>query len=220
MLRVLRVLPVCLLAATAAVPVAAQGTLSADEKELAAYTITMPTLNKVAAVMRAAAQEAAKDPKYQQLAKLETQEDDLQAQIEKLEAKEELTKADEAKLESLNEQLDKLRAQKEQLEAAAESDDDKSMNNAKTLTEMEQGIAKTPLARVLAREGLSPREFSKFILSMLQAGMVHAFSKGKVDYAKLPAGVNPENVKFVAEHQAELEALQKEFAALDKRKRN
>lgn len=220
MLRACRFLTVSLLIATAAVSLSAQGALSADEQELAAYKITMPTMTKVVNVMRSMAEEAAKDPKHQQLMKIEDQEADIQAQIEKLEAKEELTKADETKLESLNQQLEKLREQRDRMEEAAEASEDQSLNNAKTLTAMEQAISKTPMfARALASQGLSAREFSKFMLAFLQAGMVYGFSQGKVDYAKLPPGINPENVKFVAEHQAELEAMQKEFAVIGKRKR-
>ena len=95
-----------------------------------------------------------------------------------------------------------------------------NMNNAQSLDDMERGIAAfTPMARALKREGLTPREYAKFMLSMLQAGMIYGFSQGKVDYAKLPAGVNPENVKFIAAHKAELDAMQQEFAAMGKRKR-
>ena len=67
------------------------------------------------------------------------------------------------------------------------------------------------MTSALEREGLSPREYSKFMLAMMQAGMIVGFSQGSVDYAKLPPGVNPENVKFVEQHKAELEAMQKEF---------
>lgn len=51
----------------------------------------------------------------------------------------------------------------------------------------------------------------KFMLAMMQAGMIVGFSQSRVDYAKLPPGVNPENVKFEEQHEAELEAMQKEF---------
>jgi site-specific recombinase len=220
MLRAFRLLSVCLLFVIIGRPVQAQGTMSADEKELAAYRITMATLTKVVAAMRAMSQEMSNDPKYQQLMKVQEQIDDVEAQIKKLEAKEEPTEAEQKKLEGLNEQLDKLRAQKEQMEAASEAAEDKSVANAQTLTEMEQAINRIPIfARALTAQGLSAREFSKFTLAFMQAGMVYGFSQGKVDYAKLPPGVNPDNVKFVAEHQAELETLQKEFEALGKGKR-
>jgi hypothetical protein len=94
-----------------------------------------------------------------------------------------------------------------------------NMNDAKSLDDMERTIAAfPPMARALKREGLAPREFSKFMLAFLQAAMIHGFSQGKVDFAKLPAGVNPENIKFIAAHKAELDAMQQEFAAMGKRK--
>ena len=200
-----------------ATPALAQGTASADEKELSAYKLTTPTLNKVVAVMRSMAQEMMKDPKYQQAMKIDKQIADVEAQVEKLEAKTEMTEADGKKVEALNEQLEQLRTQKEQLEETIDSDNPMG-SNPKTLTEMEENIRKVPMfTRALEREGLSPREYSKFMLAMLQAGMVHGFSQGKVDYSKLPPGVNPDNVKFIDEHKAELEAMQKEFEVLGKK---
>jgi hypothetical protein len=194
----------------------AQGALTADEKEIAAYKLTMPTLNKVVTAMRSMAKEMMQDPKYQQVMKVEKQIADAQGEITKLEAKTEMTEADGAKVEALTEQLEKLREQKEQLEQSLEAGNPMD-GNAKTLTEMEQNIKRVPMfTRALEREGLSPREFSKFMLAMLQAGMVHGFSQGKVDYSKLPPGINPENVKFIDEHQAELEALRKEFESIGK----
>jgi predicted RNase H-like nuclease (RuvC/YqgF family) len=214
--RVLHVVvSVCVFAS--ATPAFAQGTASADEKEIAAYTLTMPTLNKVVATMRSMAQEMMQDPKYQQVMKIDKQIEDVEAQVAKLEAKNEMTEADGKKVEALNEQLEKLRSQKEQIEDTIDSDNPMG-SDPKSLTEMEQNIRKVPaFARALEREGLSPREFSKFMLAMLQAGMVHGFSQGKVDYSKLPPGINPDNVKFIAEHEAELKALEKEFAALGKK---
>ena len=217
LLQVISVVVTSLIVSSA--PAFAQGAATADEKELAAYKLTMPTMNKVAAAMRSMAKEMMQDPKYQQATKLEQQIEDLEAQVAKLEGKDEMTEADGKKVEALNEQLDKLREQKEQLEERPDATNAVDNNNAKTLTEMEQNIRKVPqFARALDREGLSPREYSKFMLAMLQAGMVYGFSQGKVDYSKLPPGVNAENVKFVEEHKAELEALQKEFSALEKGK--
>ena len=196
-----------------AAPLTAQGTAS-DEKELAAYKLTVPTLNKVAAAMRSMVKEMGQDPKYQQAMKVDAQIADLEGQISKLEAKNDLTEADQKKLEALNAQVEKLQEQKEKLEESLSSDNPAN-ENPKTLSEMEQGIRKIPaLARALEREGLSPRDYSKFMLAMLQAGMVHGLSQGKVDYSKLPPGVSAENVKFIEEHKAELEALQTEFSSL------
>lgn len=191
----------------------------ADEKELAAYTLTLPTLKKVVAAMRAMSQEMMNDPKYQQLMKFDEQIEALEKELEPLQAKDEPTEADEAKMEGLLEQLEKARERQEQAEEAM-STDSPDMSDAQTLDDMERSLAKIgPMARALKREGLSPREFAKFTMAMLQAGMIHGFSQGKVDYAKLPAGVNPENVKFITAHKAELDAMQREFAAMGKRPR-
>jgi DNA repair exonuclease SbcCD ATPase subunit len=192
---------------------------SADEKELAAYTLTLPTLKKVVAAMRAMSQEMMNDPKYQQLMKFDAQIEALEKELEPLQSKDEPTESDEKKMESLQEQIEKARERKEQAEEAM-STDSPSMNNAQTLDDMERGIAQiAPMARALKREGLSPREYAKFTMALLQAAMIQGFSQGKVDYAKLPAGVNPENIKFIAAHKAELDAMQQEFEAMGKRQR-
>jgi predicted RNase H-like nuclease (RuvC/YqgF family) len=216
----MRRLLLCLLvlfAASTWQPLHAQS--KADEKELASYALTMPTLQKVVAAMRAMSQEMMADPRYQKLMKFDEQIEQLEEQLKPLESKDELTDAESAKIDSLNEQLEKLREQKEQAgEAMSSSAPD--MNNAQSLDDMERGIAGfAPMARALKREGLSPREYAKFMMAMLQAGMIYGFSQGNVDYAKLPAGVNPENIKFIVAHKAELDAMQREFAAMGKRKR-
>ena len=216
MKRFLRIFLVCACVVVSATPSFAQGA-SADEKELAAYTLTMPTLNKAVAVMRSMAKEMMQDPKYQQAMKIDKQIEGVEAEVAKLEAKNEMTEAEGKKLEALNEQLEKLQSQKDQIEETIDTDNPMS-SNPKTLTEMEQNIGKVPaFTRALEREGLSPREYSKFMLALLQAGMVHGLSQGKVDYSKLPPGVNADNVKFIDEHKAELEALQKEFEALGRK---
>ena len=201
-----------------AAPAQAQGAAKADDKELAAYTLTMPTLKKVVAAMRTMVEEMSQDPRYQRMMKLEDDIDAAEKELEKLQSKDELTKAEEARVEALNAQLEKLNAEKEQQEEKLEAEN--PMRNPQTLDDMERGIrAFPPMARALAREGLSPREYAKFMLAMMQAGMVYGFSQGKVDYAKLPPGINPANIKFVAEHKAELDAMQKEFEAMGKRPR-
>lgn len=179
-------------------------TLGPDEKELAAYRLTMPTVRKAAAAMRAFAELSAKDPKMQEAAKLD-------AQIEALENKEELTAAEEAS-------LDKLRARRETLDVDGNAFGGET-SNAETISDMEAQIKKAPgAAAILAREGITAREFSKTFLALLQAAMVVGFSQGKVDMAKLPPGVNPENIKFVQANEKELKALQAEMAELNKKK--
>ena len=173
---------------------------SADEKALAAYQLNMATVRKVAAATQAFAAEQAKDPKVQELTK-------LRAEIKALEDKDELTDAESQK-------LDKLREREEALEQAMDREDDSpDSNNNQTLADMEANIKKMPQAMaILTREGITPREYTLCMMALLQAAMVEGFSQGKADLTKLPAGVNPENVKFVRENKAELETLQKMMA--------
>jgi hypothetical protein len=178
-------------------------TLSPDEKELAAYTLTMPTVKKMMAVALLMAEEEAKNPKVQELTK-------LKAQIDALEAKDELTEAQQAELDKLRERLDVL-------ETAAENEPENSLKNPKTLADMEAAIKAHPGAlRAMTSAGITPREFARCTMALLQAAMVEGFSQGKTDLKNLPAGINPENVKFVREHKAELEALQKTMAGVKK----
>lgn len=183
---------------------AAAQTLSADEKAIAAYRLTMPTVKKAMAVTEAFAAELAKDPKVQEMQK-------LKAQIKALEDKEELTEAQQA-------ELDKLLERKEALEEEIDrADDSKGFSNNQTLADMEAAMKKHPAAmRALAQEGLTPREYALCMMTLLQASLAEGFSQGKLDLAKLPPGINPENIKFVREHKAELEAMQ---AALGKMKK-
>ena len=193
--RALRALFLLLFTTAPIAPARAQ-TLSADEKELAAYTLTMPTVRKMAAAMRTLNSLASQDPKAQELAR-------LRAEIETLEKKDELSEAEEQKLDKLREQADAL---------DQEQDRSEGLGNAKTIDEMEAGIRKHPgAAAALAKEGLTPREFAKCTLALLQAAMVKGFSQGKVDMAKLPAGINPANIKFIEENEKELTELQKEM---------
>jgi hypothetical protein len=177
-------------------------TADADMKEIAAYRMTMADVKKFANVMRAVAEEMKSDPKLQEIRKIEEE-------MDKLSQKEELTDAEA-------ERMEKLRERREKLEESG--DDASSSDNPKTLADMEAAIRKQPaMAAAIQRAGFTPRQYVTFTMAYMQAAMVVGFSQGKVDFAKLPAGVNPDNVKFVMEHKAELDAMQKEFEALNKK---
>jgi hypothetical protein len=168
-----------------------------DAQEIASYRLTMEGVNKVAAATRAMVAEMKKDPKFQELMKLD-------ADIKALEKKEERTEAED-------ETLEQLKSKKEEL---SDSLDNMSMNDAKTLSDMEAQIRKfPPLMNALRSAGMTPREYSKFTLAMLQAGMVAGFKKSGL-VKEIPKEVSAENVKFVEEHEAELKALQQEWEAL------
>lgn len=178
----------------------AQQQTTADDKELAAYTLTMENVKKVTSVMQQLAALEPTDP-------LEIEEKRLRTEIDKLQQKDELTPAEEAQLDKLYEQRRALEDKQEALDAKADVGEPDAPN-AQTLSEMEGQMKREPrFAAMLAREGLTPRDAAKTIVALLQASMIVGFSQGKVDFAKLPPGVNAANVRFVQQHQAELEKL-------------
>jgi hypothetical protein len=171
---------------------------AADAKELASYRLTMETVQKVQTATRAMITALRNDPKFQRQLKVE-------AEIEALRKKDELTEAEQQRLLALEEE-------KEQLEEST----DLNLGSATSLDEMEASLKKSPVvANALAQAGLAPREYGTFIMAMIQASMAAGFRKAGM-IKELPKGVNPENVKFVEEHEAELKAMQAEFEALSK----
>ncbi len=178
---------------------AAQKMADADAKELATYRLTLENLTKVRDLTRNVAQQMVQDPKFKELSK-------LAAEIKALEGKPELTDAEQARLDALIEQQDKLE----------ESVENPLSGDAQNLSEMEARIRKyPPLMQALQKAGMAPRDYAKFWLAFIQAAFAHGFQKAGM-LKDLPAGVNPDNVKFIAEHTAELEAMQKEFEAFSK----
>lgn len=178
-----------------ATAVAAQ-TLTADEKELSTYRLTMPTLKKVMAALEGFMEEMSKDPKFQEQQK-------LKAQIEALQQKDELTEAQQAELDKLQERAEKL---EEEIDRMQESS---GMTNPKTIAEMEASIKKfPPMMRALSAQGVTPKEYSLTMMALLQASLAEGLSQGKADLKNLPPGVNPENVKFVRENKDALAAMQ------------
>ncbi len=169
----------------------------ADSQELASYRLTMETVNRVAAATRAMVVELKGDPRFQEIAKVSTD-------IKALEGKAETTEAEDARLEA-------LRARKEELSDALKGP---SLGDAGSLSEMEAEIRKVPpLMAGLRSANVAPREYAKFILASLQAGMVAGLKKQGLLKA-VPKDVSPENVQFMESHEAELQALQKELSAL------
>ena len=172
-----------------------------DFKEVVAYQLTVPALNKVAQASKNMAAAAKSDPRFAKQA-------ELKAEIKKLEDKDERTEAEDAR-------LDKLRAELEEAEEKTNVGD-----KANTLSEMAAAIEKEPVARkALGDAGISAREFVKFGLAYFQAGMVAGMMKQgliKEVPKELAATVNMENVKFVQEHEAELATLAAAMKAIEK----
>jgi hypothetical protein len=170
----------------------------ADTKEVAAYKLTMAAINKVDRAMRTAFVEMKKDPRFQERITLETE-------LTTLRKKDEPTEAEQKRIEELE-------AKKEQLEAS----DPLQLNDAKNLDEMEAAIRKfPPLANALQQEGMTPREYSVLLMAMVQAAFAGGMQKSGM-LKELPPGINAENVKFVLDHQAELQKMQQEWQTLGK----
>ena len=198
--RTLGVTAAAVALATTAFGQTAPPTADKDLKEVASYRLTVETLKKVQTATRSIIEELKKDPHFQKLQAVERE-------IAALGKKDDLTEADQQRLE-------KLRADKESLENSA--DNVLNMGNADSLDEMEAQIQKAPLiANALQSAGMPPREYAKFMMAIIQASMVAGFKKAGM-MKELPPGVNPENVKFIEEHEAELKAMQAEFEKLAK----
>lgn len=193
----LRTVCVVIAAVMSAAPMAGQAGQDADAREITSYRLTMDVVNKVAAATRVMITELKKDPTFQEAAKVD-------AEIDAIEKKETTTEADDARLEKLN-------ARKEELSKSMEG---LSMGDADTLSDMEARIRQVPpLMAGLRAASLTPRDYAKFTMAALQAGMVAGLKKQGV-LKEVPKDVSAENVKFMEEHEADLQALQKEWAAL------
>jgi hypothetical protein len=101
--------------------------------------------------------------------------------------------------------MDALERQVEEMSAENDPGD------AQTLADMVQKIAAMPhMAEALASAGLSPREYAKFNLTLLQAGFFAGMKKAG-QLRQLPPGVSMENVQFVIDHEREIAALNPEM---------
>jgi hypothetical protein len=202
----LALLAASMIASLTSVANAQSGFSAADSKELASYRLTMDTTKKVFALMRAIGQEMANDPKFQALQK-------TKAEIAALSKKDELTDAESARLEKLEAQAE------EQEEALAQANAGANMSNAKDLNQMEAAIKANPqFMAALTKVGLTAREYARWTIASLMAGMVAGFQKSGV-LKELPKDlkeVNPENVKFIIDNEAELNAMRKEMEKLEK----
>ncbi len=172
----------------------------ADTREVVAYPLTAPALEKVAAAHRQLAAAMKADPRVVRLQR-------LRAEKKQLEAKDEPSEAEAARLEELEAEIE-----------AAEESLPSPLDGASSLSDLEANIRKEPLlAAALKTAGLAPREYGTFMLALLQASMIHGLQKSGVakDIPKeLQAQVNLANVKFVAAHEAEVTRLMAEAKSI------
>jgi hypothetical protein len=98
-------------------------------------------------------------------------------------------------------------------------DDDDSAGDAKTLGDMEKKINGMPvMASALKQAGMSARDYAKFTMAMMQASFALMAKQMSVKAGKPfqpPAGVNPANITFVEQHQAELKKIEESYNALN-----
>jgi hypothetical protein len=172
---------------------ASEDTTDADTKEVLSYRLTLSVLEKMVAAHRALALELAKDIQYQVRTKLEKE-------LRALENMDEPSVADFARIEKLQEQIEEV---EDRLSPPSLSGGDES------LSAMEKRIQSfSPLVSALQKSALSPREYAKFMLVFVQASLAGALQKKG---GKLPKDVLEENVAFVREHKAQLEAMAREL---------
>ncbi|HMC77787.1 MAG TPA: hypothetical protein VKH34_11665 [Vicinamibacterales bacterium] len=158
----------------------------------------MDTLNKVDRVIQRVTAEMKKDPKVIETTK-------LKAELKALTDKDDTTEAEDKRMETI----------RERLEALESSDDNNSMSvgDGQDLNAMAAKIQALPAAAsALRAEGLSAREFSKFMVALLQAGLAAGMQKAGL-IKTTPEGTNPANIKFMLEHEAELQKMQKAWDA-------
>ena len=179
---------------------ALQGADDPDYKEIVAYRLTLPTVQKMGQATRNMAEAIKNDPRFKR-------QQALEAELKKIEEKDNPAEADRARIEKLQQEIEEL-----------ENSSGLSSENTKTLSDMANAIKKEPaIAKALADAGVDAREYAKFMLAYFQAAMVHGMmTSGLVKGVpkELAASVNMENVKFVAEHEKEFEAFGKEMQAL------
>ena len=189
-------------AALLAAPVIAQvpGANDPDAKELAAYTLTLPGLDKALAATKNLVAAAKNDPRFQKQAA-------LKAELKKLETKEETTEADTERIEKLRAEIDAI--------------DEAIFPNAEnqTLAQMDAAMRKEPLmAKAIADAGLTPREYAKFLFAYMASGAVASMlEQGVIKEVpkELATSMNPANVTFFQTHKAEVDAFQKAMKALE-----
>jgi hypothetical protein len=87
-------------------------------------------------------------------------------------------------------------------------------SDQQSLADMTRRIESQPrFAEAVKQAGLTPREFAKIQVSLMQAMFAHGFKKAGA-VKELPKEVPAENVKFVEEHEAQLTAMAKQWQSL------
>lgn len=173
-----------------------------DLQEIRTYRLTMPKVRQFAQAQLALArlapelaggESAAKSPDEQAMHR-------ASEEYERLADKEEPSTADQARMKQLEAEMEQL-AEK----LSARSDDGPS--GAQSLDDLAARIDRIPQAAAAVRSaGLTTREFATITATLLQAFMAHAFTKDRA-VADLPKDINPANVQFIRDNEAEIGRL-------------
>ena len=171
-----------------------------DMAELASYKLTTATLQKLVVATQAFGQAIQNDPQFKRYAAAEKE-------LKALQAKDEPSEADEKRIEALEREMESVKLTSTE-----------HANGNDSLGDMEKSIASIPhMSESLAKAGLSPREYAKFSLAMLQAGMVAAMKKsGTIKTIPPDTGVSEENVQFMIDHEKEIADLTRQMQTLGK----
>ena len=85
--------------------------------------------------------------------------------------------------------------------------------------DLQTEIDKIPLmSSSLKQAGISARDYAKFTMAMMQASfalMAKQMSAKAGKPFQAPEGVNPANITFVEQHQAELKKMEESYNALN-----
>jgi hypothetical protein len=193
-----RLLLPALAAILLAAPVAARQ--SADDLAVRNFKLSMAVVQKLDAVHRALAAAVARDPRGAQLRK-------LRAELEALEAKDEPTEAEQKRMETLAGEIERL---EESLAGGVD------FSEANSLSEMSRMIEASPLLAGAVRQGgITPREFATAHLALIQSLLTHQLMKS-TGTREVPKDASADNIKFIADHEAELSTILESWEKLGK----
>jgi hypothetical protein len=180
----------------------AQGLTDAEQREMRTYRLTMPRIKQLMQVYTILGRSLQNDPRLQRMST-------LKAEYEALQDQDDLSAADQQRLDRLEAELERLDEEFERGPGAA-----LNMSGAQSLDAMARTVESSPLVTAAVKQaGLTPREFATLQLVLVQTMLAHGFVKAGT-LKELPSEVNPENVTFIQEHEAEIQALGKELDAL------
>lgn len=85
----------------------------------------------------------------------------------------------------------------------------------RTLSAMEEELANVPvLIKALQANGLTPREYAKFLIVLGRATVASSFQQAGGPTSSMLGAVAPENIKFIRDHQADIERFTETMESL------